>query len=216
MSYWHYANYESSISPADLVAQKTFTLTTSSPTDIWRKPPATDVFSAPIVYESFPISAFRRAKLTVTAQWRTLYDQGGIVIVLPPKAGGTQKRWIKAGIEFYLGKPFMSVVATNEWSDWSLLPLTGADAEEGKVTIEVERDTKVNGELGPVLRILVNSSDGGRVPIREVTWGFWGASKDSEEMWVGAFAAKPTPDERQEFEVQFSEFAIEIVTNTLS
>jgi regulation of enolase protein 1 (concanavalin A-like superfamily) len=57
-----------------------------------------------------------------TGEWSTLYDQGGLILVLPAKKSGTQKRWMKTGIEFYHNKLCMSVVAADGWADWSFSP----------------------------------------------------------------------------------------------
>jgi regulation of enolase protein 1 (concanavalin A-like superfamily) len=111
----------------------------------WRKPPNIDNFTAPIIYNTIPISTFSSARVTAKGPWETLYDQGGLFLVLPPKKGGTQKRWVKSGIEFYQGKPMMSVVAADEWADWSLLPLGKEDEEKGSMTVEFEREKEEDG-----------------------------------------------------------------------
>jgi regulation of enolase protein 1 (concanavalin A-like superfamily) len=207
---FHYANYSPVPHTASSAPSSTFTLTASAPTDIWRKPPDLDVFTAPIAYQSLPISAFLSARVTVSAEWKTLYDQGGLVIVLPPKKSAVspeQKRWVKAGIEFYQGRPFMSVVAADEWADWSLVPLSEDNARDGQVTVEIERDREEDGNLGSVLRLLVVEESGKKTPIREVTWAFHGVEEE-EEMWVGLFAAKPTTSEVKELVVSFEGFEI--------
>jgi regulation of enolase protein 1 (concanavalin A-like superfamily) len=117
-----------------------FKLRAVPPTDIWRKPPNLDNFTAPIIYNALPISTFKSARVTAKGPWKTLYDQGGLFLVLPPKKGGFQKRWFKSGIEFYQGKPMMSVVAADEWADWSLLPLSKEDEAKGSMTVAFERE----------------------------------------------------------------------------
>ena len=92
------------------------TLSATAPTDIWRKPPNLDVFTAPVISKSLPISSFKRVQVSETGEWSTLYDQGGLILVLPAKKLGTQKSWIKTGIEFYHNRPCMSVAA-DEWAD---------------------------------------------------------------------------------------------------
>jgi regulation of enolase protein 1 (concanavalin A-like superfamily) len=204
-----YTNYDFPMPPPQPGPSSAFTLIASSPTDIWRKPPSTDVFNAPILYESLPISSFRRARVTVSADWTTLYDQGGLLFLIPGESGNDgnpKKRWIKTGIEFYGGRPCMSVVVADHWADWSLSPLPeGAD---GKVTVEIEREQK-NGKLEGTLRVSVVGEDQQRTPVREVTSIFWDVD-ESQQCWVGAFAAKPTKDSVKDLEVKFTGF--EIVT----
>lgn len=130
------------------------------------------------------------------------------MLLLPPKKGSTQKRWVKTGIEFYQEKPCMSVVGADEWADWSLLPLSAADETAGKMTVEMERDVEKDGSYGSVLRILLVGAGGVKFPIREITWAFHDCD-ESEEMWVGVFAAKPTKDENKELVVTFEGFEVE-------
>jgi regulation of enolase protein 1 (concanavalin A-like superfamily) len=131
--------------------------------------------------------------------------------VLPPKkssANPEQKRWVKTGIEFYHGRPFMSVVAADEWADWSLVPLSGAIAHKGKVTVEIERDMEEDGKLGSMLRVLMAEENGNKTPVREVTWAFHNIDEE-EEIWISMFAAKPTKCELKELLVRFEGFEIE-------
>ncbi|TVY78583.1 Uncharacterized protein LSUE1_G004626 [Lachnellula suecica] len=185
-----------------------FNLHAVSPTDIWRKPPALDNFNAPIIYRSLPISSFSSARVTASGPWKTLYDQGGLFLTLPPKKGSTQKRWVKSGIELYEGRPMMSVVAADEWADWSLLPLSKGDEEKGSMTVEFERDREEDGSWGTVLRVRLVGDDGTKMPIREVTWAFWDVD-ESEEIWIGMYAAKPISDEREWLSVDFEDFVVE-------
>lgn len=208
MAYKH-ANLPPNSTPPNPIPDGHFQIHTPAPTDIWRKPPGHDVFNAPMTYKALPISSFKRARVTATGDWKTLYDQGGLVLVLPAKKAGAQKRWVKCGIEFYNDVPRMSVVAADEWADWSLSPLSGADEAAGRMTVEAERDQKGDGSWGSVLRIsLVDQERGRMMPIREITWAFHDLD-EAEEMWVGVFAAKPTRDERDELVVNFEKFEIE-------
>jgi hypothetical protein len=182
-------------------------LSATAPTDIWRKPPNLDVFNAPIISKSIPISAFKSVRVSASGEWSTLYDQGGLVLVLPPKRAGTQKRWVKSGIEFYNNKPRMSIVAADEWADWSLLPLSAEDERAGKMTVVMERELE-DGVWNSVLRISLVDEKGGKMPIREVTWAFHDLGAD-DEMLIGVYAAKPTKDDRDELLVNFEGFEIE-------
>ncbi|GAB7356820.1 hypothetical protein MBLNU459_g7701t2 [Dothideomycetes sp. NU459] len=183
-------------------------LKTTAKTDVWRKPPSLDVFNAPFMYKSIPISRFKRARVSAIGEWNTSYDQGGLMIVLPStKSRPTdQKRWIKTGIEYYHGRPMMSVVAADLWADWSLLPLPAKDEKEGRMSVVVERE-KEEGDYGSVLKIMLVEKDN-ETPIREVTWAFHDLNED-EEMWVGMVVAKPTTSEKNELVVEFEGFTIE-------
>lgn len=129
--------------------------------------------------------------------------------MLPPKKGSTQKRWVKSGIEYYQDKPMMSVVAADEWADWSLLPLsTKGDERTGSMTVEFEREQEEDGSFGPVLRVLLLGRFGIKTPIREITWAFHDVD-ESEEIEVGIFAAKPTEDKREFLTVEFEDFVVE-------
>lgn len=156
----------------------------STPTDIWRKPgpPAIKTFNAPIIYKAIKPQSFKRAQVTVTATWSKLYDQGGLVFVLP--TAGTEpvdQKWIKTGIEFYNGAAFVSTVAADSWADWSLVQ-TGI--HDGTVTLEIERNVKED-------TMWIYIIDGEKkIPVREVTWAL--SQPGAEICWVGVYAATPT------------------------
>ena len=62
-------------------APSSYNLTTQAGTDIWRKPPAHVAFNAPISYRELPLGKLKVAKVTVKAEWKTLYEQGGLILV---------------------------------------------------------------------------------------------------------------------------------------
>ncbi|RFU25932.1 hypothetical protein B7463_g10399, partial [Scytalidium lignicola] len=183
-----------------------FVLSPPVPSDIWRKPPSLDVFDAPIIYKSIPLSKFKRVRVTISAPWKTLYDQGGLVFVLPPSPSSSEKqrRWVKSGVEFVDGKPFVSTVAADRWADWSLVKLGD---EQGEVTIEFERREKDD-------TLWVYVIEGGeRAPAREVTWALaeFGGEGEQQECWVGVYAAKPTADQEEQLVVGFKDFEVEVL-----
>ena len=196
-----------------------FTLKAPPGTDIWRKPPSTATFNAPLLYRSLKLSSFRRARVTVSADWKTLYDQGGLCLALPssPKSSTSSdakdRKWIKTGIEFYNGAPQVSTVACDKWADWSLLPLPNAATGGTSVTVQMEREV-LQGEGGRGSTLCVFVMEGvERRAVREVTWVFEGGEGEGEgECWVGVYAAKPTRDEDdpgRELEVHFGGFVVE-------
>lgn len=175
-----------------------FTLCAPPGCDIWRKPPSLDAFDGPICYRTLPLSTFRRARVTVSAEWRTLFDQGGLCLILPSTPDSTtgnirrEKKWIKTGIEVYNDTPHVSTVACDRWADWGLWPLEG-----GKVTVEMEREV-ADGKLTSTLWVYVVEGERRR-PVREVTWVFDGVDEGKGgDCWVGVYAAKPTKDEDDE------------------
>lgn len=102
----------------DLTADA-LTVTTGDRTDFWRD----------------TLYGFRRASghallspvpgdftlhLTFGGDYQTLYDQAGLLL------WQDDAHWLKAGVEHSDGVANLSVVVTNENSDWSTLPLSGS------------------------------------------------------------------------------------------
>ncbi|OAX79259.1 hypothetical protein ACJ72_06424 [Emergomyces africanus] len=154
-----------------------FVIKANPSTDIWAKPPSTHRFNSPILHKTVPLSSFQRASVHISAKWSTLYDQGGLILVLN-RDDGTQK-WVKTGIEFVDGKPHVSTVGKDNWADWSLLPMPPGN--ETGARIEMVR------EKGVTLWIYLIEGEE-RKRIRQVTWAF--GDEESTECWVGVYAAK--------------------------
>ncbi|KAK5990568.1 hypothetical protein PT974_08837 [Cladobotryum mycophilum] len=164
------------------------TVQTPPDTDIWR--PARDKhnFTAPFLYTTLPTQKFKSVQVTVSAPWKTLYDQGGLVLSFPSLKNENETRFIKAGIEFTDGAPALGVVGTDILSDWSLSPLLEKQTGNAKATILIERDGTdawVYVLEGPQKK---------RRSLRQVTWAF---NKDdvqgvAPEIEVGIYGAKPT------------------------
>ncbi|MCJ1401644.1 hypothetical protein MMC11_004861 [Xylographa trunciseda] len=206
MAFQH-INFPSSHPPPSSPLPSLFTLTCPPDTDLWRKPPGHDVFTAPFLYRSMPLSSFRHARVSISAEWKTLYDQGGLCIILPQKEG--KSKWIKLGIEFYNGAPNVSTVACDRWADWSLSPLPKGEAQG--VTVGMEREV-LDGKATSVLVVYVDEGDKRR-HVREVTWVFEDAEDNERKCWVGVLVAKPTrdaDDEEADLEVRFKGLEIEI------
>jgi len=187
-------------------------------TDLWRKPPHTDIDNAPIYLLSAPIDfhRFHTARVTVSANWNTLYDQGGLALFIPDE---DITKWVKTGIEFVNEKPFVSTVATSRWSDWSLVPLP--ESAGGKLTIQVERETKGAERVESLWIYIVNDETGEKLGIREITWWFRhdvaGSDKPEDEanrsLLIGVYGARPTvPDgagrEKEELDVKLEGFEV--------
>ncbi|EPQ51537.1 hypothetical protein GLOTRDRAFT_65718 [Gloeophyllum trabeum ATCC 11539] len=171
-----------------------FTLSAKPNTDLWRSP-SRDVFTAPIIYLKERLSTFRRARVTVEVPGTRLYDQGGLVFILP----GSPQRWLKAGIEYVDGIPKVGAVVVDRYSDWSLVELQ--NSEKGLITVEFERE-------GQGLWVYAIEKDGKRQAIREITWVF-SEGLDNQELWIGLYAARPNADASEPLVVKFEDFVLE-------
>jgi regulation of enolase protein 1 (concanavalin A-like superfamily) len=192
-----------------------FNLTSPPGTDIWRKPPSHNAFSAP-TYPSelptYPLTSFQRAKLTFAlppASQLRQYDQAGLLLhFTKPGLAANQTKWVKTGIEFYYGKPYVATVGCDIWADWSLVPDPSFtnNATRPSATIEARRE---RDDLGKSLWVywIVRDGEGKEVerrPLREVTWVF-----AEEEEWcvgIGGYVARPTEKGGDELlEAEFGE-----------
>lgn len=180
--------------PGDGTLPAEFSIKAHPSTDIWSKPPDTQSFTAPILYQPVPLQSFKRARVAFNAQWKHKYDQGGLVIVLHNKDGS--HKWVKAGIELAHGKPHLSAVAKDNWADWSLLPVPSGG---GAATLEMVREA--DDSLWIYLVEGVQKS-----PIREITWIF---QENVQECWVGVYAARPGT-EGGELKVNFGHLIIDL------
>jgi len=125
------------------------------------------------------------ASVRFCAQWRTLYDQAGLMVRVD------EANWLKTGIEFTDGEAHFSVVVTRDgWSDWSVLALSEADAAgiEARVT-----------RHGEALRVEFRPPEGGWRLARLCHLDMGAAVE------VGPMACSP---QGEGLEVHFSGFAI--------
>ena len=194
---WKWMNHDAPVSsPVD----QDVIIHTPPDTDIWRPSLSKDNFTAPYLYTQIRTSDFQSVSVTVQANWRTLFDQGGIAITFPQDNAPIS--WIKAGIEYTDGAPYLGVVATEKLSDWSLSPVSNPSVPNF-ATFEIARD----GTDAWVYVVEGNS----RRPLRQITWAF--NENPAEFMHVGIYAAKPTREaesghEFDKLAVTFKSFAI--------
>lgn len=197
---WYLVNSKGESSPASISSH--FKIFTPPKTDIWRPSPSQDDFNAPFIYTSIKSSDFKQISVTVSADWKTLYDQGGLLITWPDVEKNKHNKWVKFGIEYFTGKPLVGVVGCDRFSDWSVCPLPISTATHA--TLEAER-------VGETLWIYL-IFNGERRPLREIKWAFLEDRESEAEMWVGTYAAKPTPekdDAEAGIEVIFRDFKLE-------
>ena len=95
-------------------------------------------------------------------------------------------KWVKAGIEVNDRQPFASIVARDEWADWSLAALPTHCTSDGGFTAKLRIGLQRHGNA-----LLVFIVDAGRERLlREVQWVFC-EERDSAEFLVGVYAARP-------------------------
>ena len=126
-----------------------------------------------------------------------MYDQGGLILFIP---GENTTTWMKTGIEFFAGKPFVGSVFTNQWSDWALVPL--GKEKGGKVTIQVERQVKGGAKLDSLWIYVVEEETGRKLEARQITSWFTRdtipdekiskETSDNRCLLIGVYAARPT------------------------
>ena len=90
------------------------------------------------------------AEVTVQGEYKVLYDQAGLMMRI------SESHWIKTGIELTDGKSYLSVVVTNDTSDWSLVEVPlGAEGIRVRITkhseaIRVQYFSITEGSWRPV------------------------------------------------------------------
>ncbi|KAK5714001.1 hypothetical protein LTR15_010907 [Elasticomyces elasticus] len=194
--------------PAAPPTDSAFSILAPPATDLWRPDdlPGSDNFTAPYITTSVQVGKFKSLKATVNVPWRTQFDQGGLLVIMPlsaaEKAAGVKTRWVKGGIEYFEEAPALGVVGTDRFSDWSLAPMPAPPQSQTAATFEaVKNDTTL------FIYVVV---DGQQQALREVRWAFVGVDEEAE-LEVGVYAAKPTFDEGSDagIEVTFSDLVVE-------
>jgi regulation of enolase protein 1 (concanavalin A-like superfamily) len=180
-----------------------FNLTSPPGTDIWRKPPSHNVFTAPTHPAPIPLyglETFLRARLTLAlppGNELRQYDQGGLVLhFTKPGLPEGKDKWLKTGIEWYYGKPYISTVGCDAWADWSIVPLSNFSGNTSRPTVEIEA-RRERDQLGKSLWVYQIVRDQGgkeieRRPLREVNWVF--AEEEGWSVGVGGYVARPTQE----------------------
>lgn len=95
------------------VSDNRLTVTTDEKTDFWRETHYGFTRDSGH-FLGFPTGDSFTAKIRIQGEFRTLYDQAGLMVRID------EKRWVKTGVEFTDGEPFLSTVITDGKSDWSV------------------------------------------------------------------------------------------------
>lgn len=121
--------------------------------------------------------------VSVTGQYQTLYDQGGLMIRI------NEENWVKLGIEYVDGVQNISAVVTRDYSDWSVIHVANPPS-----TIHFKLKMK-NGSFE-----IFSSLDGEHFDMYRI--GFLG----SENVKVGIMCCSPDSDSG--FDVEFKDFKL--------
>ncbi|MBX4970386.1 DUF1349 domain-containing protein [Rhizobium binae] len=158
------------------------TLTTDEKTDFWRETYYGFTRDSGH-FLAFPTADNFTAQIRVQGEFRTLYDQAGLMVRLD------ETRWVKTGVEFTDGEAFLSTVITDGRSDWSVSqPFRQLEDFHIRVTV-----------ADGALRIQA-SCDGSRWPLLRLA-----PFPIADRYEVGPMACTP---ERSGLTVRFSEFSI--------
>lgn len=137
--------------PAKWQADETgLTLTTDAKTDFWRETYYGFTRDSGH-FLGFSAGDSFTATIRIRGEFRTLYDQAGLMVRLD------ETRWVKTGVEFTDGERFLSTVITDGKSDWSVSqPFKELDdfrirvtVNNGAMRIQASRD----GSFWPLLRL---------------------------------------------------------------
>jgi len=180
-----------------------FNLSSPSGTDIWRKPPSHNVFTAPTHPAPIPqydLKVFQRARLTFAlppGNELRQYDQAGLLLhFTKPGLPEGKDKWLKTGIEWYYGKPYISTVGCDAWADWSILPLSDFAGNSSKPTVTIEAKREKD-QLGKSLWVyqIIRDGEGKEIerrPLREVNWVF--AEEEGWSVGIGGYVCRPTKE----------------------
>ena len=91
------------------------TVTTGPKTDFWRKTHYGFVRDNGHVYAKY-VSGDFVADVKVSGDYHDLYDHAGLMVRLD------EATWLKCGVEYVKGVQYISVVVTNDYSNWAVVP----------------------------------------------------------------------------------------------
>lgn len=124
------------------------------------------------------------ASVRFIGQYESLYDQAGLMLRID------DAHWVKTGIEYTDGERHLSVVVTNEYSDWSVLPYRAAAPE---VSIRLTRH-------GEAIRVQYADPASGKWVMARLAY-----LPPQDPVQIGIMCCSP---EREGFEVTFRDFTV--------
>lgn len=135
------------------------------------------------------------------------YDQAGVLLKMTNPSIKDSRKWIKTGIELYNGIPRLSTVASDNWADWSVAPVSKpTEVQHGKhkVSILVQKEQDENGFSWWVYNI-----DGcEKVPMREICWVAADQMAGGWQLEVSAVVARPSKDTSDFLVARFEDFHV--------
>ena len=145
--------------------------------------------------------------MTFNAEWVHLYDQAGLLFTQKPRDPSVtgKPKWLKTGLEIYRGKPQLSTVGCDRFSDWGVAPLSPFTSSPGPITIAVE---PAEGEYLESVWVYLISPEGEKIPLREVCWFYVGDEGQEWDLEVAAYAARPEQNVSESLVVDFSGFDV--------
>lgn len=132
------------------VSADSLTIVTDQKTDFWRETHYgfirdTGHFLGVAAPQNFT------AKIRIQGEFRSLYDQAGLMVRID------EERWVKTGVEFTDGEPFLSTVVTDGKSDWSVSqPFKELEDFYIRITLSkgaLRIQASANGSFWPLLRL---------------------------------------------------------------
>lgn len=97
----------------------TITISAVAGTDFWRKTHDGGIRDNGHFYYQ-PVRGDFTAEVHVRGDYRSQYDQAGLML------RQDETCWLKCGVEYVDGTEYASSVVTRDWSDWSILPVSGS------------------------------------------------------------------------------------------
>ena len=131
-----------------------------------------------------PVEGDFTAEVTVAGRYEVLYDQAGLMLRID------DAHWVKTGIEYTDGERHLSVVVTNEYSDWSVLPYRAAAPE---VSIRLTRH-------GEAIRVQYADPASGKWVMARLAY-----LPPQDPVQIGIMCCSP---EREGFEVTLRDFEV--------
>jgi len=181
MPSWTFSNAPSEFSASG----DRISFTTLPKTDYWH-PPDRIAANGHFYYTkaTLPLAYGLHVQASLQGQWATTYDQAGIMI---RESSG---KWIKAGVEYVKGRPYLRYLATlncwlsssvvsNPLSDWAIQPYP----VNGPLTL------RLSAPPGRHAKLHIEYLDGNQwIPFREITGWVFEQGRDYE---VGIMACSP-------------------------